>query len=387
MSTQRKSIQKEPTSPSGLYIHIPFCRSKCPYCDFYSIASTSLVPQWLEALEKEILFYKDKFYSFDTIYFGGGTPSLLDIDMIEKILNTLKTEYSFKEDTEITLEANPCDMTPVKIEGIKSLGTNRINLGVQSFNDDELHFLGRRHRGSDSERVLNDLGKAGFDNIGIDLIYGLKSQTLKAWQKTLEQAIDFSPEHISCYQLTIEGKTVFNAMKNKGILDNLAEDEAGSFFLKTAGFLEENGYLHYEVSNYARGLKYKSRHNIKYWDRIPYLGLGPSAHSFDGRKRWWNHRSARKYCASLRDGESPIENFEILTGEQEILEKLALGLRTAAGLDMDILSIYPESIKKIKELETSGHIRINGSKIVPTKKGLLVADQLPLYIIPSQYNS
>ena len=381
MPEQEQSKQQELPPPAGLYIHIPFCRSKCPYCDFYSIGSTSLLPQWLEAIEEEILLYRDKFHSFDTIYFGGGTPSLLDIEMIERILNTLKKEYRFKEDTEITLEANPCDMTPSKIDGLILLGINRINLGVQSFNDDELHFLGRLHRGSNAERVLNDLGKARFDNVGIDLIYGLKDQSLNDWQRTLERALHFIPEHISCYQLTIEGKTVFDAMKNKGILEDLNEDEAESFFLKTAGFLEENGYLHYEVSNYARDMKYESRHNIKYWNRIPYLGLGPSAHSFDGKKRWWNYRSVRKYCGSLRNGELPVENFEILTGEQEILEKLALGLRTANGIDMEILSKYPGSIKNVFKLETSGHLIIKGRKIVPTKKGLMVADQLPLCIL------
>lgn len=345
------------------------------------MGSTSLLSLWLEALEKEILFYRDKFQSLDTIYFGGGTPSLLDLDMTERILNTVKSEYHFKEDTEITFEANPCDMEPEKIDGLKYLGINRINLGVQSFNDDELHFLGRLHSGSKAERVLIDLEKAGFKNVGIDLIYGLKGQSLNDWQRTLERALHFSPEHISCYQLTIEGKTAFNMMKKKGTLDDIAEDESESFFLTTAGFLEENGYLHYEVSNYTRDMKYRSRHNIKYWNRTPYLGLGPSAHSFDGKKRWWNYRSVKKYCGSISNGEPPIENFEVLTGEQEILEKLALGLRTSEGFDLELLLIYPGYMKKLKELEASGHLIVKDSKIVSTKKGLLVADQLPLFIL------
>jgi len=385
MSEQEKSTQKEPTLPTGLYLHIPFCRSKCPYCDFYSIASTSLVPQWLDSLKKELLLFKDEFNCFDTIYFGGGTPSILDIQTIDEILRTLKKEYNFKEDTEITIEANPCDMTSEKIEGIKSLGINRINLGVQSFNDDELMFLGRRHRSANSERVLNDLVKAGFDNIGIDLIYGLKNQSLEHWGKTLERAVHFSPEHISCYQLTIEGKTVFKAMKDKGILDNLQENKAESFFLKTAAFLEKNGYIHYEVSNFAKNQKYESRHNRKYWNRTPYLGLGPSAHSFNNKKRWWNYRSVRKYCASLKNENTPIEGFEILTEEQAILEKTALALRTKDGLDIESLSIFPESTKKVRELEKSGHLKIEGNRVMPTKKGLLVADQLPLYLL-SQAN-
>lgn len=335
----------------------------------------------MSSLKKEISQYKGKFGHFDTIYLGGGTPSLLDINMIGEILSSLKAGFDFEEDTEITIEANPGDMTIEKIKGIKSLGINRINMGVQSFNDDELLFLGRRHRRVDSERVLNDLRRGGFDNIGIDLIFGLKKQPLDLWGKTLEKAVSYRPEHISCYQLTIEGKTVFNAMKRKGILEDISEVEASDFFLKSSDFLEENGYIHYEVSNFAKGLKYKSRHNVKYWNRSPYLGLGPSAHSFDGEKRWWNHRSVKKYCSSLENGDIPMEDFELLTEEQEIIEKVALALRTKEGLDIDSLSEFPESIKKIRELELSGHLRIKGNNIIPTKKGLLVADQLPLFIL------
>ncbi len=345
-----------------------------------------MVPQWFEALKHEILLYKDNFSYFDSIYFGGGTPSLLDVNIIGDILNIIKREYPLKKDTEITFEANPCDMTLEKLREIKSLGINRINLGVQSFNDDELMFLGRGHRGKDSERVLNDTRKAGINNTGIDLIYGLKGQSLEDWRKTLEKALHFSPEHISCYQLTIEGKTVFNSMRSRGMLEDLGDEEAEFFFLETSRILEKNGYLHYEVSNYAKGPEHKSRHNSKYWNRTPYLGLGPSAHSFDGRKRWWNYRSIKKYCSSLENGEYPVENYEILTGEQEILEILALGLRTADGLKLNIFSEYPESSKKLKALELSGHLIIKDNRAIPTKKGLLIADQLPLFILSLENN-
>ena len=365
----------------GLYIHVPFCKSKCPYCDFYSIASSSLIPRWLKSLKKEISIDNDTFTSFDTVYFGGGTPSILEIDTIGEILGCITANYNVHEDAEITIEANPGDLNPEKVEGIKSLGINRVNLGVQSFHDKDLQFLGRRHRAVDSKRVLNDLRDEGFDNIGIDLIYGLKEQSIENWKKTLERAVSFYPEHITCYQLTIEGKTVFKAMKDKRKLKDLPEDIASNFFLETSEFLEQKGYVHYEVSNFSKGAEYKSRHNVKYWQRIPYLGLGPSAHSFDGKKRWWNYRSVKKYCNSLENSKVPVEDSEILSGEQEILEKISLGLRTLNGIRREDLAGIPGALDNIQKLETSGHVEIKGDRVIPTKKGLLLADQLPLYIL------
>lgn len=381
MSKQEKSVQEENTSPAGLYIHIPFCRSKCPYCDFYSIASPTLIPRWFESLKKEILLYRGVFESFDTVYLGGGTPSILETSAIEEILDHIKINFNLREDAEITIEANPGDLDPEKITGLKYVGINRINIGIQSFNDHELYFLGRRHRAVDSGRVLNDLKNAGFNNIGIDLIYGLRGQTLEDWKATLERALFFKPEHISCYQLTIEGKTLFHSMKNKGELEDLDEDLASKFFLETSEFLEKRGYLHYEVSNFSRGMDFMSRHNIKYWKRTPYLGLGPSAHSFDGEKRWWNHRSVKKYCSILEKNMPPVDDSETLSKEQAILEKISLGLRTLCGISREYLNCINGALENLQRLEVSGHIEIVNDRIVPTKKGLLIADQLPLYII------
>ncbi len=378
---KQKMSKKDLMSPSGIYIHIPFCRSKCPYCDFYSIASSSLIPRWLESLKKEILQYRDKFSCFDTIYLGGGTPSLLDIRAIDEILDSIKENYNLIEGAEVTIEANPGDLNSEKIAGIKSLGINRINLGVQSFNDSDLLFLGRRHSAVDSGTALNELRRAGFDNIGVDLIYGLKDQSLEDWQETLERAVSFDPEHISCYQITIEGKTLFKAMKDRGKLKELQEDIASKFFLETSDFLERHDYIHYEVSNFAKSPELRSRHNRKYWNHIPYLGLGPSAHSFDGEKRWWNYRSVKKYCNNLESGSLPVEDSEILTGEQKILEKLSLGLRTSKGIIIDDISNIPGVHERLEGLRSTGHIMITDRRIMSTKKGLLVADRLPLFII------
>ncbi|NLD36312.1 MAG: radical SAM family heme chaperone HemW [Desulfatiglans sp.] len=366
---------------AGLYIHIPFCRSKCPYCDFYSIASNTLVSRFVESLKREITFYKSKFTSFDTLYLGGGTPSLLDTGIITGIIDSVKNTFEITEGAEITIEVNPGDMTHEKITGINNAGINRVNLGVQSFNDSDLKFLGRRHSTADSEKAFMDLRAEGFNNIGIDLIYGLKNQSVDEWVKNLERAVDLSPEHISCYQLTIEGKTVFNAMKKKGELNDLSEDAAALFFLETSAFLEERGYTHYEVSNFARGREYQSRHNMKYWRRIPYLGLGPSAHSFDGKKRWWNYSSIKKYWASLEGGMLPVEDTEDLMIEQELLEKISLGLRTIEGIQIDVIKDIPGAMESAKKLEYTGYVKISGDSITPTKKGLLVADRLPLILM------
>jgi oxygen-independent coproporphyrinogen III oxidase len=381
MPEQEQPHEKALVSPAGLYVHIPFCRSKCPYCDFYSIASTALISRFIESLKREMAVYEKTFSSFDTIYIGGGTPSLLETGIITDILDHVKTTWDINDGAEITIEANPGDITYEKITGIKKAGINRLSLGIQSFNDNDLKFLGRRHGAADAERAFYDLRDAGFNNIGIDLIYGLKDQSIDEWLKNLEKAIAFSPEHISCYQLTIEGKTVFSAMKRTGDLNDPNDEEAAGFFLETSSFLEKKGYLHYEVSNFAKSPEYRSRHNMKYWNRIPYLGLGPSAHSFDGKKRWWNYRSVKNYCTDINCGCLPVEGFEDLTLEQELLEKISLGLRTMEGMKMDILTDMPGAMEAALKLESTGHVKITGDCITTTKKGLLVADRLPLIIL------
>lgn len=376
---KNRPLQNTEHARPGLYIHIPFCRSKCPYCDFYSIASLTPAEKWLEALKKEMRMYCLP-CKFDTVYLGGGTPSVLDTDMIDEILETARANFRFYDDMEITIEVNPGDITSEKAEGLKASGINRVNLGVQSFDDRDLSFLGRRHSSADAENACKNLRKAGFENIGIDLIYGLQGQTVEAWLKTLEKALELKPEHISCYQLTIEGKTVFKALKKKGKLCDLPEEDAESFFIKTSDLLEAGGYIHYEVSNFASGPEYRSRHNIKYWNRTPCLGLGPSAHSFDGHKRWWNHSSVKKYLRDITAGIPPVDGSELLTEEQALLEKVSLLLRTEGGVEIKDLVLFPDAENKIQELELSGHLIIREGRIVPTKKGLLVADRLPLYI-------
>ncbi len=369
-----------PHQKPGLYVHCPFCMKKCPYCDFYSVASTSLVSRWLDAFKKEVIYYKDRFERFDTLYLGGGTPTVLDIRALERLMEHLFAHFVFDPDSESTIEANPGDLAGDKVNHIKALGFNRINLGVQSFDDRELLFLGRRHTASDAEQTLKKLRSSGFENVGVDLIYGLEGQSLKGWIETLKRAVSFRPEHLSCYQLTIEKGTPFWRMKEKGMIEPLDEEEGRAFFLTTSRFLEECGYIHYEISNFAREKACCSRHNWKYWRHVPYLGLGPSAHSFQNSTRWWNFRSIKKYCEALEDQKAPVEDRESLTEEQIRLESVALGLRTSEGFDLKSHCAGPELTDMLSCLQESGFLRIINNRVLPTKKGFLVADRLPLYL-------
>jgi oxygen-independent coproporphyrinogen-3 oxidase len=368
-------------SSPGLYVHVPFCRSKCPYCAFYSIASASLIPRWLNAFGKETGHYEGHFDEFDSLYLGGGTPTFLEIRDLAGMVEQIFTHFDFDLDTEITIEANPCDLTREKIKSLRDLGFNRISLGVQSFEDDELSFLGRRHTAKQSKTAFMDLRSFGFENIGMDLIYGFEGQTLKGWIKTLIQAVEFNPEHLSCYQFTIEKKTPFGRLNEKGMLTPPGEEKERIFFLATSNFLKDHGYIHYEISNFARNDSLVSRHNSKYWHHVPYLGLGPSAHSFQNSTRRWNIRSVKKYCEMLEEGNAPIDGYENLTKEQLRLEKVSLGLRTSQGLDLKKIPGAPELNNLLFRLRDSGFLKIINNRILPTQKGFLVADQLPLYLL------
>jgi oxygen-independent coproporphyrinogen-3 oxidase len=367
----------------GLYVHIPFCRTKCPYCGFYSLASPSLIPRWLSAFEKEVLLYKNRFGCFDSLYMGGGTPTTLALKDLENVIERLFTNFRFAPDTEITIEANPADLTREKTDGIKAIGFNRVNLGIQSFNDRDLLFLGRNHRAGEAIRAMEQLRISGFNNVGADLIYGFKGQSLKGWMSTLKQALVLRPEHLSCYQLTFEKKTPFWRMKETGRLLPVSEKKEEVFFLETSRFLEDAGYIHYEISNFAREAAYRSRHNRKYWTHAPYLGLGPSAHSFQDSVRWWNFRSVKRYCEALEGRKSPVEESEKLTREQIRLESVALGLRTGEGFQLEDKMYHDPGLQDILAgLQHSGFLTVNNGNVTASKKGFLVADHLPLYLLP-----
>jgi oxygen-independent coproporphyrinogen-3 oxidase len=372
-----------PSDP-GLYIHVPFCITKCHYCAFYStpLLSDSVVSDWLSALKKELLYYTDRFDRFDSLYLGGGTPTCLASDCLRSIMEAVLTRFEFASDTEFTIEANPGDLTEKKIDFIKTLGFKRINVGVQSFQESELKFLGRRHSVEEAVTALRDLRSAGFENVGIDLIYGLPDQTVEGWLRNVYKALVFKPEHISCYQLTLDKGTPLGQMKASGAIIPPDEKKERSFFQATSSYLKEKGYLHYEISSFAKGPGFFSRHNMKYWNRGPYLGIGPAAHSFLRSKRWWNFKDLVRYCRTLEQGRAPIEGYEILTDEQTLLEYVALGLRTSDGIALEKVNHVPGVSDAIYRLASQGFIRIRQGRAVPTVKGFLVADSLPLSILP-----
>ncbi len=328
--------------------------------------------------------YRNRFNPFDTVYIGGGTPSILSPQQLESLLKRVRKNFDLISTPEITVETNPADLDQPFLESILAIGINRINTGVQSFDEKILNFLGRRHSVKQAISAVEASRKAGFHNIGLDLIYGVPEQDIESWLDTLKQAVAFSPEHISCYQLTLESKTPLGRRCQAGEFSLPGEELQYEFFMKTSEFLEDAGYIHYEVSNFALGTKHTSRHNQKYWDHSPYLGLGPSAHSFQSNRRWWNHPSLDRYLAAVNAGNLPIEETEILTMEQLRLEALYLGLRTKKGVCLqdfenryhyDLFTEKKEILDKLKE---EGFISIRDGYLYPTQTGLAIADSLTL---------
>jgi len=369
---------------AGLYIHIPFCVKKCSYCGFYSSTSISLVPDFLQALFKEMEITAHKFGAFDTVYIGGGTPSLLRPQQLGEILKRVHSHFDLQSGAEITLEANPGDLDRPFLQELVALGFNRLNVGVQSFEDKVLQFLGRRHSSEEALSAVEHSRWAGFDNLGLDLIYGIPGQSTESWLASLARAVALGPEHLSCYQLSVEKNTPLEKEFARGKFALPGEEQQYDFFMKTAEFLENSGYLHYEVSNFARGIKYFSRHNQKYWDHTPYLGLGPAAHSFLGNQRWWNYPSLQQYLAEIQQARSPIQATEILTPEQLRLEAIYLGLRTRKGIHLkDLLENYEYDLLAEKRglltrLQQEGFLAIEDDHVYPTRAGLVVADRLAL---------
>jgi len=365
--------------PPGLYAHVPFCRAKCPYCDFFSVPALRLVPDWLAALGLEVercSLWRDTL--FDTLYIGGGTPTALADEALADLFSILHKAFRFTADVEVTVEANPEDLSPEKAALLRGLGANRLSLGAQSFETEGLTLLGRRHGPGETLRSIESARAAGFQNLGLDFIYGRPGQTVVAWLEELARAVSFRPEHLSCYQLTFEPKTVFGRMKAEGRLVPPDEERARELFLATADFLTGQGYEHYEVSNFALGAENRSRHNQKYWRRAAYLGLGPSAHSFKDEERWWNVASVKGYCRALSEGASPAAGRERLDPEQRALEELYLGLRTSEGVALAEAAGRPGFGAGLAAALERGLVKVSAGRVVPTVEGFLVADRLPL---------
>ncbi len=324
----------------SIYIHIPFCLRKCAYCDFYSETRLSLIPDYLKALETEIHLRAESDISsphdhIDTIYLGGGTPSLLDIKQIDRIFQTLNTRFRVSPDAEITVEINPGTVDSDYLTGLKGTGVNRLSIGVQSFDDVKLAFLNRIHTADEALKTIDRAETAGFENISLDLIYGVPGETRAAWIRDLKKALDRRPSHISAYMLTLEPGTPLADQMKQGNFIPFGNDMMSLLFKMTSRYLTQNGFEHYEISNFSRGKANRSRHNSRYWNMASYLGFGPGAHSYDGAVRSWNHRSIDRYITDLASGQLPVEDHETLSLEQKMAEFIMLRLRTLEGLDLD----------------------------------------------------
>jgi oxygen-independent coproporphyrinogen III oxidase len=338
---------------------------------------------------------------FDTVYFGGGTPSQLSADELARVLEACRADLQFERPAPWTfLEANPEDATPEACAAWRRLGVRTLSLGVQSFSDEALRFLGRNHRGAQARAVVETALAAGFDTVSVDLIFGLPGQTAEDWRRELAVAVDLGPQHLSCYQLTIHAGTQFGVKTKQGRLSELPENEQAELFELTHRFLADAGWPAYEVSNFARGRDHESRHNRKYWNHTPYLGLGPSAHSLaiadaapdhtrasPPARRWWNERGTLRWESRLAAGDRPVEAEEVLGPQDLATEALLLGLRTTAGIDLDGfrarygIDLLAANDKLVGRLVEGGRIVVradpeSGRWLVPTLSGLAVADGL-----------
>lgn len=368
---------------AGLYIHVPFCTSVCPYCDFaVTIAGAARREEYLTALEREVAGAGVHELVFDTVYCGGGSPSSLSPEQIGRILRAVRGDLEFAPDPTLHLEINPEDVGAESAAAWRELGFRFASLGVQSFDDEALASLGRKHDAARARHAVEFLLDAGFDTVSVDLIFGLPGQSAEQWRRQLETAVELGVHHLSCYQLTIHDGTLFGGRRRRGELTELDEDPQAELYLLTHEILGEAGWQGYEVSNFASKPIHRSLHNQKYWDHTPYIGLGPSAHSFDGRRRWWNRRKLRLWAADLAAGRSPVEGSERPTDAELFFEAIMLGLRTSNGIDIEELqrrfgpeiAVFDDSA--IERFIGSGHLRCEESRVLPTPRGMAVADAL-----------
>ena len=391
-SERRQSLLTEHYSGAGLYLHIPFCSSICPYCDFAVLkGDRERREQFVETLVAEIRLYEGYEVRFDTIYFGGGTPSLLCGEELERVMDALRRHLDISDRAWVSLEANPEDVSVDSLASWRRLGVRTLTLGVQSFGDAELSFLGREHDSETARRAVEKALAAGFHTVSLDLIYGLPDQSTLMWRCQLDTAIRLAPDHLSCYQLTVHEKTVFGVKRRRGQLVELADDSQTELFFETHHRLRNAGYEGYEVSNFARRPEHRSPHNYKYWHHTPYLGLGPSAHSFDGRVRWWNEWKEGPWSRAVRGGKRPVAGREDLSLRELLLERLMLGLRTTEGVDLEEIrarhgvDLWRTNGEVIEEQVRAGRLALEGRRLVPTLAGMAVADSLALaFEVPGQ---
>jgi oxygen-independent coproporphyrinogen-3 oxidase len=367
----------------SIYIHIPYCDHKCIYCDFYSIINSKNKPEYLNGIKREIEYYAGSFkdeYQIDTIFFGGGTPSLMDVSYIEEILNSVSKNFAVSESAEITLETNPGTVSREKLSMFRQIGINRISIGVQSFDDDDLKFLTRIHTGDEAVKTVRDAENVGFRNISIDLIFNLPRQTKEKWKSNLRKAVSLPVQHISAYSLILERGTILNKMVLDGEVEIGDESFDADLYQLTQNFLINNGFVQYEVSNFALP-GFECKHNQQYWNYGDYVGIGTAAHSFVNGKRWWNYKSLTYYLKSVKEKGNAIAGSEVLTNVEMLEEYVMLALR---GGGLDIKSFECEfssewmktNNSKIIKYKKLGLLEITSENIKLTKQGYALCDEI-----------
>lgn len=366
---------------AGIYIHIPFCKQRCLYCAFYSSTLHSRQQEYCDALCLELKMRNNYIKGIvDTIYLGGGTPSTLTLEQLRKILLTIRDNYTLSPSAEITIEANPDDLTPEYLATLRSLSFNRLSMGIQSFDDTQLKALGRRHTAERARQAVKDAKAAGFNNISIDLMFALPSSTSKQWQQSIQEAIDLHPTHISAYNLTYEEETPLYRALQRGNIEAVDEEEN----LKQFGMLIEQltaaGYRHYEISNFALP-GYESRHNSSYWHDIPYLGCGAAAHSYNGESRRWNIADITRYIDGINSG-TPLYETEQLTIAEQYNDAILTRLRTADGIPVALIKEkYGNELCNYMLRNAAPHISASRLKelqghLILTREGLFISDAI-----------
>jgi len=364
---------------SGIYIHIPYCKQKCSYCDFHFSTNLDSKSILIDSINKELILRKNEINNpLETIYFGGGTPSILTEIELQNIFDTIYKHYNTSQIKEITLEANPDDISKEKLNYLKSTPINRFSIGIQSFFEEDLQLMNRAHNALEAEKSIKLVQDYGFDNITIDLIYGSTTTTNSMWKKNLSKAIEMNIPHISSYALTVEEKTVLDYQIKKGITKPTDDNQQNEQFQLLVKTLSENDFIQYEISNFGKK-DYFSIHNSNYWKGIPYLGIGPSSHSFNGKQRAWNIANNSKYIKSINENILPQE-IETLSEIDRFNEMIMIGLRTIYGIDIKRINeeFSSELVNyfnsEIKQLKSENIITQQNDKIILTPESYFFAD-------------
>jgi oxygen-independent coproporphyrinogen III oxidase len=367
---------------AGIYVHIPFCKKLCFYCDFYHVVSEKDSSSFIDALLIETAQRRDylKNEVVTTIYFGGGTPSVFSIPEISRILSQIKKTFTISDDCETTIELNPDDVTPAYLNSLRATGVNRVSLGIQSWRDHDLKMLNRRHDAAQAAEALKNTLAAGFSNVTIDLIYGIPGMTMENWESNLDYSFTFDIKHLSAYHLTIEPGTVFGKMLQKGDIAEIDENDSAAQFNTLIEKAEKAGFIQYEISNFGKP-GFFSLHNSNYWKQVNYLGLGPSAHSFNGYSRQWNVRDLKGYIKAVNQGKAFFES-EDLDIKSRFNEYIMTSLRTMWGINLDYVEKvfekegYDYVVNLSGKYRNYGLMKLEKNSLVLTNQGKLISDNI-----------